>query len=1278
MPNRSQTGRKQQMQDRAAVLAAISRIFREALGCETEEQLGLVFLDAAAELTGSKFGFICGGDQAGRFQTIASSMQSRSAAESAPLWQNWEVQGIPGRVIQTGESLICNDPVSHPDWLEPPPHYPPITSFLGVPLKLADQTFGLVVLSNRPGGYDKQHQEDMEAMAAAMAEVLRRQRAEGKLTQLRRHHELILSSSSEGILGLDLQGNMTFVNSAAAQMLGYEVEELIGRHAHAVWHHTKPDGSPFPPEECPILGAMRGGVHFPFEDDWFWRKDGTGFPVRCGKNPIIQNDQVSGAVVTFRDISARKQTETALRESEKKYRTLVETTDTGYLILDSKGKVTDANQEYIRLSGHKSLEEILGRSVVEWTAAHDRERNAGEVAKCLQQGYVRGLEIDYVDAQGRITPIEINATVITTGQSFQIVSLCRDITERKQAQEALRESEEKYRLLVNQVPAVVFRGYADWSVDFFDEKIEELTGYPKADFDSRKVKWCDLIPEEDFDYAQRVFIDALKNDKSYVREHRIRRKDGEIRWVQCRGQIFFDADEKVTHISGVTFDVTKRKETEEKLRESEETYRQLVETAFEGIWIMDAENRVTFANNRMMEMLGYSRDEVLGEPVSKFVDQEWLEKISSFIIENLREGVKEHLDVKLRHHDGRELWVIMTASPVFDKERRYAGSLGMVTDITARKQAEEGLSHAKATLEEQERFLANIFESIQDGISILDPEFNILRVNPAKERDHAYALPLMGKKCYEAFKEAKEPCPLCPVQRTLQTGQADQEVVTARLAGKEGLRHLNLLSFPLIDRASGTITGVVEYARDITEQVKAEEALRESEQRFRDISENAVEWIWEVDPEGKYTYSSPMVEKLLGYTPEEVLGKYFYDFFLPEEREELKDAVFAVFAAKQPIRDFLNRNLRKNGKTIWLSTSGVPVLDAPGNLLGYRGADNDITASKQAEEALRQSEEKFRRTFDQSPIGAAIVSLDFRFQRVNAELCRITGYSEKELLARTFMDITHPDDLKPSMKLAQRLVAGRIDHYTVEKRYLRKDGSTVWVRMSARLIKDGAGKPFCYLPMIEDITAQKRADENLRQSLDRLQKVMGEIVQAMALTVETRDPYTAGHQRRVTLLAQAIAREMGLSKEQQEAIWVAGTLHDLGKIYVPAEILSRPGELSDSELAIVKTHSQKGHDILQHIEFPWPVAQIVKQHHERLDGSGYPDGLRDKEILLEARILAVADVVEAMASHRPYRAALGIDVALEDLSRNRGTLFDPQVVDACLKVFKEKSFKFPE
>jgi len=204
---------------------------------------------------------------------------------------------------------------------------------------------------------------------------------------------------------------------------------------------------------------------------------------------------------------------------------------------------------------------------------------------------------------------------------------------------------------------------------------------------------------------------------------------------------------------------------------------------------------------------------------------------------------------------------------------------------------------------------------------------------------------------------------------------------------------------------------------------------------------------------------------------------------------------------------------------------------------------------------------------------------------------------------------------------------------------------------------------------------RKQAEEKLRRSYDQLRETFIATVNALASTVEMKDPYTAGHQQWVTRLACAIAKEMGLSEEQIEGIRMAGLIHDIGKINIPAEILTKPGHLSEIQYNMVKIHPQVGCDILKEIKFPWPVAQIVLQHHERMDGSGYPQGLSGDEILLEARILAVADTVEAMSSHRPYRAAHGIERALDEISSARGAQYDPEVVDVCLRLF-EKGFRF--
>ncbi len=211
----------------------------------------------------------------------------------------------------------------------------------------------------------------------------------------------------------------------------------------------------------------------------------------------------------------------------------------------------------------------------------------------------------------------------------------------------------------------------------------------------------------------------------------------------------------------------------------------------------------------------------------------------------------------------------------------------------------------------------------------------------------------------------------------------------------------------------------------------------------------------------------------------------------------------------------------------------------------------------------------------------------------------------------------------------------------------------------------------------QEIAERRLAESRLRKSYRKLQRNLDSMIRAMSLTVEERDPYTAGHQRRTTGLALAVAREMGLSEDEIKGLQMAGLIHDIGKISIPAEILSKPGILNEAERQLIKRHPQVAFEILKKIDFQWPVDLIVLQHHERMDRSGYPQGLSGEEILVEARILCVADVVESMASHRPYRPALGIDNALEEISRNRGVLYDAQVVDACLRYIRRKKIQEP-
>jgi len=230
------------------------------------------------------------------------------------------------------------------------------------------------------------------------------------------------------------------------------------------------------------------------------------------------------------------------------------------------------------------------------------------------------------------------------------------------------------------------------------------------------------------------------------------------------------------------------------------------------------------------------------------------------------------------------------------------------------------------------------------------------------------------------------------------------------------------------------------------------------------------------------------------------------------------------------------------------------------------------------------------------------------------------------------------------------------------------------VVINARAVKDETGKILYTEGLIEDITLRKSTEEKLQQSLERLKKAVNTTIQVLVSALEVRDPYTAGHQSRSANLACAIAGEMGLVEEKMEGIRMAGIIHDIGKLSIPVEILSKPTKLTDLEFSLIKEHSRSGFEMLKNVDSPWPLSEIVYQHHERVNGTGYPRNLKGDEILVEARILAVADVVEAMASHRPYRASLGIEAALEEIEKNKGILYDETVANACLRLFHGKGY----
>jgi PAS domain S-box-containing protein/putative nucleotidyltransferase with HDIG domain len=582
---------------------------------------------------------------------------------------------------------------------------------------------------------------------------------------------------------------------------------------------------------------------------------------------------------------------------------------------------------------------------------------------------------------------------------------------------------------------------------------------------------------------------------------------------------------------------------------------------------------------------------------------------------------------------------------------------------------EEERKRAEEALRESEVRFRRMAENIQDGLTIIE-HGKVVYVNDRACEIFGYPKDELVKLTGfdVAAPEEKERLQAI-VEKARQTGIRLEEL-EFWIVRKDGTLCCIRNRYS-VSREGDEIIGRYVVTTDITERKRAEEELI----RLSSAVKTSVDTIAIIDMEGKIVDVNEAAVKMYGIDDKgDLIGQDILDFAAPEYREKgLAGIEFVLEKGYDRSRDY--EVVTKDGRRIPVELSAAVMKDAHGKPIGIVIIARDITERKQAEEALRESEERLRLVVQNMPIMLDALDADNNIIVWNQECKRVTGYSATEIVGNPkALELLYADTAYLQRVLAEWGERGN-DFRDWELELTSKEGSiktVAWSNLSERFPIPGWDS----WAVGVDITERKRAEEELQQSYQELQKALEGTVHALASAIEMRDPYTAGHQRRVTQLACAIANEMGLPEEQIEGLRMAALIHDMGKMTVPAEVLSKPGQLTEIEYGLIKMHSQTGHDILKDMDFPWPLAQIVLQHHERLDGSGYPQGLSGEEIMLEARILAVADVVEAMTSHRPYRAARGIDKALEEIAQNRGVLYDTEVVDACLKLFTEDGFTF--
>jgi len=579
---------------------------------------------------------------------------------------------------------------------------------------------------------------------------------------------------------------------------------------------------------------------------------------------------------------------------------------------------------------------------------------------------------------------------------------------------------------------------------------------------------------------------------------------------------------------------------------------------------------------------------------------------------------------------------------------------------------ESDRGQTEADLRESERKYRLIAENTADLIMILDMNMRFTYISPAVMR-------LRGFTVEEAMRQTIDQV-LTP--ESLGLVQTVFENAMEREAG--GLNDSNIIrmlelehyrkdssiawmevSLSFLRGREGKPEGVLIVSRDVTERKEAEEEM----QKMASIVKHSIEVVSLTDPEGNMVFLNETGCRMLGIEPARMTGRSIMDIIPGELQTMFRTEVMSTLKKGGSWEGELQYRNQKTGELFDVYTMAYAIKNpASGAPRYFASVSLDITERK-------VMEENYRSIFDNAREGIFRTTPEGRFVLANRAMARILGYDSPEALIDGVTDIPgqlyiHPEERSQTLEFLER--EGYVKNAEVQ--WKRKDGATIWVHRTMRAVRDEKGKILYLEGLVTDITDRKK-------SVDQLRKALVDTIQAIASIVESRDPYTAGHQRRVADLAAAIAAEMGLSVELIEGLRMAGVIHDIGKVSVPSDILNMPRKLTDIEFSLIKTHAKSGYEMVKDIEFPWPIARMILEHHERINGSGYPNGLTGDRLLLESRILAVADVVEAMATHRPYRAALSLDVAMDEITKNRGVIYDPDAVDACLRLFREKGYK---
>lgn len=977
---------------------------------------------------------------------------------------------------------------------------------------------------------------------------------------------------------------------------------------------------------------------------------------------------------------------------------------------DREFRILRCNRAYQRYSG-LPFNEIIGRPYYDLLP-----KTGAPLHHCLEA-------LAHPQSEAKEEEVDVNGTLFLSrsysirneeGEYLYSLHTLEDITLKRKIERALKESEEKFRSITSSAQDAIVMMDETGNISYWNRAAEKMFGYTEDEALGKHLHTF-ITPPRYLEAHQIGYKHFLESGEGAVVG-----KTVDLSALKKGGEEFpiglsLSAVklEKGWNAIGIIRDNSERNRTQDLLRQSEEKFRALVESTSDWIWEVDVTGRYTYVSPRVETLLGFTPDEVIGKSPFDLMPPEEAARVANEFGATIAQrapilGMENTNICK----DGTRKVLETSGVPFFDTAGNFAGYRGIDRDVTNRIVAETNLRAS------EERY-RSLFETMLNGFAYCQilydegrpSDFIYLNVNKAFEQQTKLTN-VTGKRVSEVIPGILESDPelLARYARVAGGGEPEQFEIY--------LQSMDMWFF--ISIYSPKYSYFVAIFDVITERKKAEVALKNEVLRRQLLMENSRDGIAVINKEFKIIETNARLSEMLGYTPEEMLNLHVWDFEANLDKETIVNNFSDLVHVNTTIE---TQHRRKNG-TLYdaeVSINGMIINNEPMSFSITR----DITERKRSEISLSRANRALKtlsagnmalvRLKDENELLQTIT--DIIIEQAGYSMAAVVYAEENDAKSISFMagsgmnsdthqwakDITWGDTPQGQLPVSVAIRTGetQVCHniacaigFDPWKESARAQGYASNIALPLMNGDKTFGALCIYsieknafdeseIELLEELAndlgygiinlrtrvAHEQQAAVLRQSLE-------ESIQTIAATVEARDPYTAGHQRRVAELARAIASEMQLDEEQIVGIHFAAIIHDLGKIHIPAEILSKPGRLNEIEFMLIQTHSQEGYNIIKDVHFPWPIAETILQHHEKLDGSGYPNGLKGDEIRIEARIITVADVMEAMSSHRPYRAALGLDPALKEILRGRGLQYDADVVDACIRLFTEKDFQF--